>query len=513
MNPTTVQVSAATVHHAVLWATQRAVPELPVDPDLPAALLPVGDCSAAEHLVEALAQLGVQRIELVVCDRPEGLRERLGNGERWGVEIRWHLARDPQLPYGMLRHLDLPAGQPVMLGHLDRWVAAPALAQLVAHLGPALMQDGADAPAWSGWACLPADATLADLAGSDEAGLQRAVMASAHPPLLLAAGQVVRLDAAGLLAVQRRLSREAQAPLHWRAMPWGAMSPHAHVHPGARIDGPVWVGPGCVVSEGAQVGPDVLLAEDVVVAGGASVSHSVVMARSYVGAGLELRRTLVDGARIHHLDLGVTTSMPSSEGLLLSLHDAPRRRPSLPGRLLALLLALTLLSLLPLALVLTFFDRRVRGLKNRPWLLWQRRPMVVAYQEGSMQPLNGLLRCSLGHYGRLRGLVAQTGGLIDIVQGRRCWFGVRARRSSELYALSAEWQLLLRDAPIGLLNAPAWDEDDSTWSEARAAADVHYAAQAGLVRNWGVTKAVVQGWLRATPGSVVDTRAGAGQAG
>ena len=51
MNPTTVQVSAATVHHAVLWATQRAVPELPVDPDLPAALLPVGDCSAAEHLV------------------------------------------------------------------------------------------------------------------------------------------------------------------------------------------------------------------------------------------------------------------------------------------------------------------------------------------------------------------------------------------------------------------------------------------------------------------------------
>ncbi|MEY4749794.1 MAG: hypothetical protein RIQ60_2008 [Pseudomonadota bacterium] len=506
------QAAGALVRQAVLWATPRAAPELPVEPDLPAALLPVGDGSAAEYAVEALAHLGVRQIDLVVCDRPEGLRERLGNGERWGVEIHWHLARDPQLPYGVLRHLDLPAGGHVVLGHLDRWVAMPALEQLVAHRGPALMLDGADAPVWSGWACLPADTALAELAGSDEAALQRAVLGQALPPLLLAAGQVVTLDAAGLLTVQQHMGRDGLAPLHWRITPWGAMSPHAHVHPGARIEGPVWIGSGCVVSEGAQVGPDVLLAEDVVVAGGASVSHSVVMARSYVGAGLELRRTLVDGPRIHHLDLGVTTAMPSSEGLLLSLHDAPRRRPSLPGRLIALLLALTLISLLPLALALTFFDRRVRGLKNRPWLLWQRRPMVVAYQEGSTQPLTGPLRCSLGHYGGLRGLVAQAGGILDIAQGRRCWFGVRARRSSELYALSAEWQLLLRDAPIGLLNAPAFDEDDSAWSEARAAADVHYAAQTGLARNWGIAKALLQAWLRPAPAGTLAGRASTGQA-
>jgi hypothetical protein len=78
------------------------------------------------------------------------------------------------------------------------------------------------------------------------------------------------------------------------------------------------------------------------------------------------------------------------------------------------------------------------------------------------------------------------------VQGRRCWFGVRPRRSGEWYALRAEWQSLLAGAPIGLLNAPAWVGDDGVRIEAGAAADAFYTVR----RNWRENFRIVLATLR-----------------
>ena len=79
------------------------------------------------------------------------------------------------------------------------------------------------------------------------------------------------------------------------------------------------------------------------------------------------------------------------------------------------------------------------------------------------------------------------------MQGRRCWFGVRPRRSGEWYALSPEWQSLLASAPIGLLNAPAWSAEDHVRMEAGAAADAFYVVR----RNWRENIRVAFAALRA----------------
>ncbi|MEY2687817.1 MAG: hypothetical protein RL375_2015 [Pseudomonadota bacterium] len=481
--------------HAVLWATPRAAADLPVAADLPAALLPLGGSTVIEGLVQALAQLGVRRIDLVVCDRPEGLRQRLGQGERWGVEIRWHLARDPHQAGGFLRHLDTTEGGAIILGQVDRWISAPTLVRLATQGGSALVLDRQGAPVWSGWACVPGGTNLAELAGCDEAGLGRQMAGAAYRPWLAGAEQIVTLDARGLLAVQQQLHELAQPPVHWRPMPWGAMSPHAHVHPGAQLTGPVWIGPGCVVGERARVGPHVLLAEDVVVASAAQLTHCTVMPSSYIGPGLELRRAVVDGTQVRHVDLGIDTVMPRSEGLLLSLQAGPLRRPGPAGRLLAMLVVMPLLGLLPITLAVALFGRLRRPGRQQPWWPWARRTAVVGHDEHHQRLQVGPLRCRHDGGSGLRRLVGLSGELLDIVQGRRCWFGVRPRTTSEWYALSAEWQLLLREAPIGLLHAPAWDEDEFALSEAVAAADVHYAARPGVARNVGVALALLQGAL------------------
>ena len=68
--------------------------------------------------------------------------------------------------------------------------------------------------------------------------------------------------------------------------PWGGMSPSARVHPQAVIEGPVLLGPGCLVDADAHIGPEVVLERDVVVTRGSSVAHAVVLPNTFIGEGL-----------------------------------------------------------------------------------------------------------------------------------------------------------------------------------------------------------------------------------
>lgn len=87
--------------------------------------------------------------------------------------------------------------------------------------------------------------------------------------------------------------------------------------------------------------------------------------------------------------------------------------------------------------------------------------------------------------------VAFYGAVLDVIQGRRRWFGLRPRNTSEWYALSRDWQNLFSHAMLGVFHAPSWREDIGTpESESLAVADafmvVHstLAYRLGLIANW-----------------------------
>jgi len=146
---------AAAGARAVLFATPRAPSDLPVPADFPAGLLPLGHATLIERLLEQLVRAGVAEFDIVACDRPEALRRELGDGERWGVRLNWHLAKDPARPYAMLRSTALRAAGRVVIGHADRWIAPVAIRRLAQEDHLLMQLDGADAPAWSGWAAVP----------------------------------------------------------------------------------------------------------------------------------------------------------------------------------------------------------------------------------------------------------------------------------------------------------------------------------------------------------------------
>ncbi len=475
---------------AVIFATATVAKDVPVPGDFPLALLPYGWRTFIEAALEQLADLGVRQLDLVVSSRPEELRQLLGLGERWGMTLRWHLVKDAASPYNILRALGLDANQRVLLGQAGRLVSERALAALVENDQTAALASEQDAVLWAGWASVRAGRLLHLPPHSDERALGSFLCQQQSPLLLIDAAEWVSVNnAADLLAAQNKtLTDEAltKLPATWLQTPWGAYSPEAVVQDGALMARPTLVGPGCVVAAGARLGPGTVLTRDVIVSSDATICRSLVFPDTFVGQGLELDETLVNAQSVEHLRLGVRTVLPASEGLLLDLHATDASGTSWLSRAVAGLVCLLVLPWLALDTLL----RSVRGLPLR----WQTRLAVAGRDADTGEVLMQTLRCApastaqdgAGHW------LAHYGEWLDVLQGRRSWFGVRPRSQSEWYALGRDWQLLLASTPVGCLHAPAWEGGVGESLEAQAAADVYFVVRKSL----GEQLRILRGLLR-----------------
>lgn len=474
----------------VLFVTVTAAPDIPVFDEYPAALLPLGWSSVLERVVEQLSQFGMRQIDVVVSARPQEVRRLLGQGERWGVQLRWHLAKDATKPYGVLRTLSWAPHERVLLGYADRYLNDDIVESLLQYD----QMLGTVSPAqrlgmeWAGWGSASMSNVPADCADYDEATMGRALCEGAPHILLIDDKEWLRAGSAQqLLQAQRATmsgARWAKIPASWVQTPWGARSPDAVVQPGAQIEGPVLVGPGCLVNAQASLGPGTVLTRDVVISDNAIVSNSLVFPQTFVGQGLGLQDTVVNGRTVQHIRLGVRTVLPAAEGLLLDLGSVRREPVGWLSRLVALCLCTLFLPWLAL-------DACVRKTQGLP-LRWEKR-QVVRGQDLRTQTLKmQILRCApIGSRSASHWLV-HYGAWLDVVTGQRAWFGSRPRTQEEWALLGSDWQQLLSSRPIGCLHAPAWVQDVGENTEAYAVADVFFAVNHGLAVRWRIVKSLLR---------------------
>lgn len=480
---------ASTGLRCVLFATATAPADVPVPSDYPAALLPLGWQSLAEHSIEQLARCGVRDIDLVVSSRPEALRALLGLGERWGVQLRWHLAKDAASPYAVLRAIGLAPDQRVLIGHVDQPLADRALAALIETEQVAASAEASEGVRWTGWASTRALFLHDHSLHSDERALGNFLCDRCAHLLVLEAGEHIKVgSAADLLAAQEwslRNGRLAHLPATWVHTTWGAHSPDAVIQPRAILNGPVLIGPGCHVAAGATVGAGTVLTREVVVASGATLVATLVLPHTFVGGDLELKQTLVNGRTVQHLRLGVRTVLSAADGLLMDLRSPGHASAGYLSRGVALLVCLLLLPWLVL-------DNGLRRLRNVP-PRWHQRLVALGRDADSGEVRLATLRCPRTSGDDAGHLLGHYGAWLDVMAGRRCWFGARPRSLSEWYALGRDWQLLLAHTPVGCLHAPAWSEAQGETLEARAAADVFLAVNPGLRARLRVILALLHG--------------------
>ena len=464
---------------AVVFLTAPCAAEIPAHEGSVACLLPFGFASFAERVMDSCVRAGLRELDLVVSEQPEAVRACLGDGSRWGLKLTWHLARQSASPYAVLHSLGLQRGQRLLVGHGDRWVADRVLKALVEKDRVAVQV--AESIHWSGWISMDSlfvhsISPHADFAVLSEVALSlhglhasRCVVAGAGE---LAHGGTARQ----LLAAQAQVLQDVAGdtiPAAWLRLPWGARSPDANVHPQARMQGPVLVGPGCMVQAGAEVGPGTVLSRDVLVAEGAVVRDTLVLPNTYVGGDITLDHAIAQGNAVQHLKWSVRTVLPLEDAVLAPLVPQRLPRASWSGRLLAALLAVLLL---PAALLLA----ALQLLQGRP-PLWQALQAAVGGGEGEEPVRLCWLRSPLPDVGRVGWLVGVFGALLDVAQGRRHWFGMRPRTASEWSTLGHDWQTLLGRTPVGLFHAPAWTEPGTAPdSESLAVADAYFAVRNGL---------------------------------
>lgn len=110
----------------------------PLTDRIPKPLLPVAGKPLIEYAIERLAAIGVRRVVINLGYLGHKIRERLGGGERWGLEIRYSVEREEEpleTAGGILKALPLLGDKPFLVINGDvwcdfdlaRWLARPLL--------------------------------------------------------------------------------------------------------------------------------------------------------------------------------------------------------------------------------------------------------------------------------------------------------------------------------------------------------------------------------------------------
>jgi hypothetical protein len=331
-------------------------------------MLPLMDRPFIQHVMETLVNRGCNRFEVVLSHLPETLETLLGDGKRWGVDIRYHLVPRPDRPYRPLKLLgDEPQNHPILLVHADRLVQAdiigskpssPADGPVLYCFGDDTAPSGQSQRQWSGWAWLTRECLAGIPEDSDENQLQafleehagsRIEAADRFKPLSVQSGGDLIASHLGVLTKKNSglmmRGREIEEAV-WLAR-------NVSLHPTARLIAPLYIGENCRIARGVRIGPDAVIGHNCVLDEKSTVSRSVVFPGSYVGEALELSDAIVDKNCLINVRVGSEITI-REDFILGSLAEKQLRRGwnQIASQLTAILL---LLPALPIIAILALY--------------------------------------------------------------------------------------------------------------------------------------------------------------
>ncbi|WP_435096261.1 sugar phosphate nucleotidyltransferase [Halarchaeum sp. P4] len=304
---------------AVILAAGEGTRLQPLTETRPKPMLPVGNRPLLEHVVDAVAEAGIDDIVLVVGYRRERIQSYFGDGDDWGVDIEYAV-QEKQLGTG---HAVLQAeeyvDEPFVALNGDRIIEADDIARVV----DSFEESGATTLAVAR-ASRPSDYGVVTLEGDTVVDIVEKPPRHATPSDVVNAGiygftadvfdALRETDSEGELAVTDTLERLATEDTVTAVMLRGrwldvsylwdllrvndhvveaATADSARVSEDATVVGDVAVGADARVRPGARVLTGTSLGDNVDVGANAVVSNSVVLPDATIGAGAVVRDAVV----------------------------------------------------------------------------------------------------------------------------------------------------------------------------------------------------------------------------
>jgi hypothetical protein len=293
--------------HALILADRTCGEFAPVAAEILPALLPIAGKPVLQHCIEDLWEAGIRDVWLAVPPGDQVIRREIGDGTRFGLEIRYLECARHQCPSEILASLDRPAGAPILIARGDTLrgrcaraflTQAAALHEDLVHgvdgdhyAGLALLRGDVEGVDKLDWAVLRGMAHHDDTAHVDLGGVGVTLLKGLAN---LYEASLGALDGrfAGLVADGRRSGR---SPL--------MLAPRTSIARSVHASGLIRVGRGCAVHDEVELGGRVDIGDGSVIDDGAQVIDSVVLPGTYVGRGVRLENAIACGPWLYRADL------------------------------------------------------------------------------------------------------------------------------------------------------------------------------------------------------------------
>jgi len=461
----------------------------------PTPLIPVANKPMVHHVIEFLVEKGVTDIHLVCSHLPEQLREALGNGERWGANLTYHLTREADTFFQAVvaicaggekdviltgRADELPKFDPAALAEkLQGETTAVPVARRIGN-----ESDSSDRWEWGGWSVVRGDRVTAGIMdamrsiGGDGGGENEPVakseisLSSRDPEAILAStGAVLSGAFDGLQAPGSEPERGV------------VLGRNVTIHPTARILAPVCIGDHSRVGPGVTVGPRSAVGDNCILEERSIVEESEIFPGSFVGEGLEIRRSIVDRNLLINTTVGATVAL-TDQFLLgtVSTRSPVEVLQSLFSRATAAVLLVIALPTIAILGALLKLERR-----GAP--VFHRKSCVRTPTEPDESSWRTFDRLGFAADGAAKGgpftrLVAALGlndlpALVNVARGEMRFVGIEPRTMNEMRDLPNDWRRTILAVKGGVRTLTSRLHGNKPTADERYASELYYGATAG----------------------------------
>jgi NDP-sugar pyrophosphorylase family protein len=451
---------------------------------VPACFLPILGKPFVQHVIEYIERLGIDTVSIYVSQYADELERFIGDGERWGLKVSYHLVKQQGPVSSRIRNSNFidsgggDVGGGGGDGEGEQFLMCNAL-----HL-PLISREQLDVScrflaANGNNGDNEADGKSGDAGDSGNGtgngngeletgwswGTLDELLENRYSRNITVADYSLKGPADYIKSLRQSLVTDGSGLIffgnHIREGIW--TGPGSRISPSATINPPVYIDSQVSVGDGAIIGPYAELGRGSVVDTDSFVTESSILPGSYIGKNLDVRRCIVNQNQVLNADLLSVYS--SADDFLLSPVDSRegvKQKVSVsPGsRFLALFLGLITLPLLAVLFVIGIAGKKKPSRKITVVPIPQQRE---AGDFGSVKTRRmRQLRSRSDASSRLAShlLWQLIPGVWGVAAGRMRFIGIPLKTREEFDRISKDWQgLYLRSNP-GLIS-----EADIIYSE------------------------------------------------
>ena len=302
-----------------------------------ACFLPMMGKPFIQHILEYVERLGIREWEIFLSNSASEVEKFVGDGERWGVKITYHLLRDGGKVLSRLSDELLGGGHELFLFCNEVFLPFITKKQLLEEQSFHSLTDQD-----TGWRICTPVSLKSDLAVVKVETLN-IISASDY---LDSIEKVFANKGEGLVVFGKEI----------REGIWSG--PGTRIPSTSTLVAPVYLGSQVRIDEQSIIGPNVEISNGCIIGGNSFIKGSSILTGSFVGKNLDVNGCIVNQNNILNARLNAVYSA-SDDMLVTSVEQSQGSSDSVPVSIGSRILALLLLILtLPILLVLSLITRK-----------------------------------------------------------------------------------------------------------------------------------------------------------